>query len=140
MLRLATTLWARVLTGVFLTLLVRAALAPARVAASCGDYVTVANPAHPFGPHFMPESPPGRTPPGVPVRDKAPCHTLSCEGGPAQPVPPSSSAGNSDQERWDALLSLPPGHAPTAFALPLVEGAGKPRRLASSTFHPPRPS
>jgi hypothetical protein len=88
----------------------------------------------------MPESPPGRTPPGVPVRDKAPCHAPSCEGGPALPVPPSSSAENADQERWDSLLCSPPSHAPTAFAYPLVESAGKPCRLASSTFHPPRPS
>jgi hypothetical protein len=140
---LATTLWSRLVTGVFLTLLVREALAPARAwASSCGDYVTVTNPSRPSGPHAMPlkpASPFGQVPHDPPAPGKAPCHTPSCEGGPATPTPPVSSVGSPTQERWDGLLPVPPFHATAAFALPLVARAVKPRRLPSSIFHPPRP-
>jgi hypothetical protein len=141
---LATTLWSRLLAGVFLTLLAREALAPAGAcASSCGDYVTVTNPSPPSlpSPHEW-----GRVGWGVapvphdpPAPGKAPCHTPSCEGGPAMPTPPVSSAGSPAQERWDGLLPVPPFHATAAFALPLVARAAKPRRLPSSIFHPPRP-
>jgi hypothetical protein len=137
------TLWPRLLTGVFLTLLVREALAPARASASsCGDYVTVTTPANPSARHPMPGKPThpsGQGPHDPPAPGKAPCHTPSCSGEPALPTPPVSSAGSSGEERWDGLLDLPPVRATAALALPLVERVWKPRRLPSSIFHPPRP-
>ena len=138
---LATMLWARVLTGVFLTLLVREVCAPSRVAASCGDYVTVTNPTHPSRPHSMPEDPVppfGQAPHDLPPQGNAPCHTPSCDGGPALPAPPVSTSANPDQERWDGLLTLASCYVAASRMLPLIEHALKPRRLPPSIFHPPR--
>ncbi len=139
---LATTLWSRVLTGVFLILLVREVFAPARVTAYCGHYVTITNPTHPPEPHSMPvkpASPFGKVPHDLPTPGQAPCHTPSCEGGPALPAaPPVSSRGNTEQEQWDCLLSLPPLHLTDALALMFVAPGLKPRRCPSAIFHPPR--
>jgi hypothetical protein len=139
----ATTLWPRLLTGVFLTLLVREALAPARASASsCGDYVTVTNPANPSARHPMPVRPTpstGQEEHDSPAPGEAPCHTPSCSGEPALPAPPVSSGRDVEQERWDCLVSLPPFLLTGALALVLVAPGLEPRRLPSAIFHPPRP-
>jgi hypothetical protein len=138
---LTTTHWARLLTGVFLTLLVREAVAPARASASsCGDYVTVTNPANLSTQRPMPvkpSPPPGNVPHDPPAPGKAPCHAPSCPGGPALPAPPASFGRDAGQERWDCLLTPPAFHSTVPFGLPLLEYVLKPYRLPSSIFHPP---
>jgi hypothetical protein len=139
----ATMNWSRLLMGVFLTLLVREALAPGRAFASCGDYVTVANPSRPSGLHPMPGKPAppsSQVPHRLPAPGESPCHTPSCSGEPALPAPPVSSGRDTGQERWDCLLTLPAFHPATAFGLSLAERVPRPRRRPSSIFHPPRPS
>src|SRR5262249_58677499 len=123
--RFAALRWPRLLTGVFLALLVREAVAPAPANASCGDYVTVTNPSGQHSSPSAPQTSPVRTTPCSrhlphdPLSPgELPCRAPSCSGGPALPAPPVSTSSPGGPERWDCLLSPPAVVAAGAFALP----------------------
>jgi hypothetical protein len=145
--RSAAAFWS-LARGVFLTLLVGGALAPARASASCGDYVTVTNPSGPSGQSAPPAPqtgptkplpPSGEGPHDSPLPGPLPCRAPSCSGDPAPPAPSSSAGEDGGQERQDCLLALPTGSAAATFGLPLDDRALKPFRVPCSVFHPPRP-
>ncbi len=134
--------WTRLLTGVLLALLAREALAPARAAGSCGDYVTVTHPSGHSSSH-APARPVKGLPDSVPDdparQGNAPCHGPSCSGDPAPSDAPVSTGRGDGEERWDCLLTPPTAPAARAFGLPLEQRFAIPFRLPTSIYHPPRP-